>query len=63
MTRARFSGGVPRHAGNAFCADSTARATVALSASSTRFVAAPVAGSKTSCDRPPSETTFFPSIQ
>jgi hypothetical protein len=44
MTRARRSGGVSRHAGNAAAADFTAASISDASQNGTRFVTWPVAG-------------------
>ena len=48
ITRARFMGGVLRHAGKAACAAAIASSTVFLLARATCLVTAPVAGLNTS---------------
>src|SRR5258706_469274 len=56
ITRARRSGGVSRHSGNAAVAAFTAESTIAASANGTRFVTWPVAGLNASPWRPEGAT-------
>ena len=53
MIRARRNGGIPAHCGNAAAAAAIACSVTARLASGTRAATAPVAGSKTSFQRPP----------
>jgi hypothetical protein len=63
MTSARRERFVPRQAGNAALATATAASTSATEARSTEACCCPVAGSKTTPDRPELPSTTFPSIQ
>ncbi len=63
ITRARLSGVVSAQAGKAAAAASTAACTSSTEASGTRFVTAPVAGSKTSAWRSERPAVWVPAMQ